>query len=70
MFAFFATLIILSIIITLVQAAFGIVLPGNKTGSQSGGSSCFNDDELDKYEDEIDDEILGVANHGRGLYKS
>ncbi len=64
MFAFFATLIILSIIITLVQAAFGII--GSPNASQASTTEMHS--VIFENEREIREEKSGLDDHGHGYY--
>ena len=67
---FIVLLGVFAIILTATCSAFGITLPEPEPEKKNKNNVYSSDDESDKYDDEIDDEILGVANHGRGLYKS
>ena len=70
MVMFIVLLGVFAIIFTTTCSAFGITLPTENSVPEENNEDDFILGNKTKYEREIDDEILGVANHGRGLYKS
>ena len=67
---FIVLLAVFALILAATSGFFGIALPTENSVPEENNENDFILGNKTKYEREIDDEILGVANHGRGLYKS
>ena len=64
-------ILLFGIVVAAIQGLLGIAPTNESKLKENNSFSSFADNEdEDEIDGEIDDEILGVANHGNGFYKS